>query len=197
MPPTAPGDGGDPCVAVTAMAPARQRPGARPDEEHPMLVRTVPALTYAGARVALDAALVRAEELGVAVNVAVADASGAVLAFARMDGAFAASGDIARDKARTVTAFGGLSTADLHVAVAAEPSVREGITHRAGVAAFPGGVPVRVDGALVGAVGVSGGSAAEDSDVATAGATALASLVAAHTTAVPAHLQPVPREALP
>ena len=54
-----------------------------------MLVRTETALTYAGARVALDAALARGEQLGGAFNVAVTDTAGGLLAFARMDGAFA------------------------------------------------------------------------------------------------------------
>ena len=60
-----------------------------------MLVRTHHDLTYAGARVALDAALARAAEIGGAFNIAVSDSTGGLLAFARMDGAFAASGPIA------------------------------------------------------------------------------------------------------
>ena len=74
-----------------------------------MLVRTETALTYAGARLALDAALARAAEVGGAFNIAVSDAAGTLLAFARMDGAFAISGGIARDKAWTVAGFGGPS----------------------------------------------------------------------------------------
>ena len=144
-----------------------------------MLVRTQAALTYAGALVALDAALARAEAVGGAFNVAVTDAAGTLLAFARMDGAFAASGDIARDKAWTVTAFAGLATDVLHDAISGEDAVREGIAQRGRVAAFAGGVPVLVDGSLVGAVGVSGGSAAQDKDVASAGAAALVAAVAA------------------
>jgi uncharacterized protein GlcG (DUF336 family) len=139
-----------------------------------MLVRTESALTYAGARVALDAALARAEELGAAFNIAVTDPAGSLLAFARMDGAFAISGDIARDKAWTVAGFGGVATDDLYRALAAEDAVREGIAQRGRVAAFGGGVPVLVDGALVGAVGASGGSAEQDKEVASAGAAAVA-----------------------
>ncbi len=139
-----------------------------------MLVRTESALTYAGARVALDAALARAEELGAAFNIAVADPAGTLLAFARMDGAFAISGSIARDKAWTVAGFGGIATDDFYRAIAAEDAVREGIAQRGRVAAFGGGVPVLVDGALVGAVGASGGSAEQDKEVASAGAAAVA-----------------------
>ncbi|HMM94855.1 heme-binding protein [Phycicoccus sp.] len=139
-----------------------------------MLVRTESALTYAGARVALDAALARAEELGAAFNIAVTDTAGTLLAFARMDGAFAVSGSIAHDKAWTVAGFGGLATDDLYRAIAAEDPVREGIAQRGRVAAFGGGVPVLVAGALVGAVGASGGSAEQDKEVAAAGAAAVA-----------------------
>lgn len=162
-----------------------------------MLVRTETALTYAGARIALDAALARAEEVGGAFNVAVTDAAGTLLAFARMDGAFAASGDIARDKAWTVTAFGGLATADLWSAISSEDAVRDGIAHRSRVAAFGGGVPVLVDGCLLGAVGASGGSAAQDAEVATAGAAALAARVAEVSTAVPAGAHRPSREDTP
>lgn len=131
-------------------------------------------VTLAGARAALDAALARAEELGVRMNIAVVDPGGCVIAFARMDGAFALSGDIARDKARTVVGFGGAPSAGLYEAIADEPAVRDGIANRDGVAAFGGGVPITLDGELVGAVGVSGGSAEEDTQVAQAGADALA-----------------------
>ena len=136
-------------------------------------VRATHALTYAGARLALDAALTRAEEIGGRFNIAVTDTGGALLAFARMDGAFAFSGDIAIDKARTVAVFGGIPSADLYAGIEAEEAVRFGIAKRAGVAAFGGGVPIRVDGELVGAVGASGGSAEEDTEVAAAGAAAV------------------------
>ena len=139
-----------------------------------MLVRTETALTYAGARVALDAALDRAAELGAAVNIAVTDTAGTLLAFARMDGAFAISGSIARDKAWTVAGFGGVAPDDVYRAIAAEDAVRAGIAQRGRVAAFGGGVPVAVDGVLVGAVGASGGSAEQDKEVASAGASAVA-----------------------
>jgi uncharacterized protein GlcG (DUF336 family) len=144
-----------------------------------MLVRTETALTYAGARLALDAALARAAEVGGAFNIAVSDAAGTLLAFARMDGAFAISGGIARDKAWTVAGFGGVATDDFYRAISAEDAVREGIAQRGRVAAFGGGVPILVDGSLVGAVGASGGSAEQDKEVASAGAAAVARALAA------------------
>jgi uncharacterized protein GlcG (DUF336 family) len=138
-----------------------------------MFFRSTQSLTYAGAHAALASAVSRAEALGVAVNVAVTDGGGTLLAFARMDGAFAFSGAIAIDKARTVCGFGGAPSDALYDAIAGEPPVRDGIAGRAEVAAFAGGVPVRLGDDLVGAVGVSGASADQDKECATAGAAAV------------------------
>lgn len=137
-------------------------------------VRPTLALSYTGARAVLDAALAHAESLG-AFNIAVTDTGGALLAFARMDGAFAMSGDIAIDKARTVVGFGGAPTDLLYAGIEGDPAVRDGIGGRAGVAAFGGGVPIHVEGQLVGAVAASGGSAEQDKAVAEAGAASLSS----------------------
>lgn len=142
-----------------------------------MPLRSSRTLTLTGATTVLQAALARAGELGVAVNIAVTDSTGGLLTFARMDGAFAHSGPIAQDKARTVCGFAGIPTDELYAGIAAEPAVRDGIALRAGIAAFGGGMPVRVAGELVGAVGVSGASAEQDRDVATAGAAALAASI--------------------
>jgi uncharacterized protein GlcG (DUF336 family) len=117
--------------------------------------------------------MARAEEIGVAVNIAVADPSGALLAFARMDGAALLSSGIAQDKAWTVSAFNGIATHEFFGLIENEPALREGIVHRERLVVFGGGVPVRVDGVLVGAVGVSGGTAEQDREVAEAGAAAL------------------------
>jgi uncharacterized protein GlcG (DUF336 family) len=149
-----------------------------------LLVRTETALTYAGARVALDAALARAAAIGGAFNVAVTDSAGGLLAFARMDGAFAVSATIAQDKAWTVAGFGGVPTDEFYRAISGEAAVREGIAQRGRVAAFGGGVPILVDGDVVGAIGVSGGSAEQDKDVATAGAAAVAAGVAVDSAGV-------------
>ncbi len=136
-------------------------------------VAAQPSLTLAGARVALDAALTRAGELGVAVNVSVCDAAGHEIAFVRMDGAALLSADIARDKAYTVAAFLGIPTDRWFSMIEAEPALREGIVHRDRLVIFGGGVPVTVDGVAVGAVAVAGGTAEQDQEVATAGAAAV------------------------
>lgn len=139
-----------------------------------MHTRPALALTLAGAQAALAAALVEAGSTGGRFNIAVTDSAGDLLAFARMDGAFAASGQIAQDKAWTVANFGGLASDQLYAAIAGEPDVRDGILAQPRVAAFAGGVAIVVDGHLVGAIGASGGSAAQDKIVAAAGAAAVA-----------------------
>lgn len=138
--------------------------------EHTAVSRT---LTLAGARVALDAALDRATALGVPVNVSVCDAAGHEVAFARMDGAALLSADIARDKAYTVAAFLGIPTHRWFEMIKDAPALREGIVHRDRLVIFGGGVPIRAEGVLVGAVGVSGGTAEQDQEISTAGADAL------------------------
>ena len=95
-------------------------------------VRATHTLTYAGARLALDAALAKAEEIEGRFNIAVTDTGGALLAFARMDGAFALSAEIAIDKARTVAGFGGIPSADLYAGIESEEAVRFGIAGRPG-----------------------------------------------------------------
>jgi uncharacterized protein GlcG (DUF336 family) len=136
-------------------------------------VRCQQTLTYAGARVAVDAAAARAAALGVSVNIAVVDLAGGLLAFARLDGAPLLSGSIAQDKAYTVAAFNGVPTHAWFGLIEAEPALREGIVHRDRLVIFGGGVPVTVDGTLVGAVGVSGGTAEQDREIAEAGASAV------------------------
>ncbi|WP_229118931.1 GlcG/HbpS family heme-binding protein [Enemella evansiae] len=135
--------------------------------------RNQPNITRAGARTAMDAALARAEELGLAMNIAIADSAGRLVAFERMDGAMPISAGIAQDKAWTVIAGNGLPTADWYETISSDPALKQGFPHRDRLVIFGGGVPITVDGQLVGAVGVSGGSAEEDADVASAGAAAV------------------------
>ncbi|MEZ5218566.1 MAG: heme-binding protein [Ilumatobacteraceae bacterium] len=131
-------------------------------------------LTFAGARRVLDAALAEAQRLGIAVCVDVVDDAGWPILTARMDGAPRLSARIAADKAFSVASFNGVPTDRWWGMIEHDPALVHGITKTERLAIFGGGVPVIVDGAIVGAVGVSGGSAEQDVEVATAGAAALA-----------------------
>lgn len=129
-----------------------------------------PTLTLAGAQRILEASLAHARSIDVAVCVAVADRSGSLLAFARMDGAPQMSATIAQDKAYTVAAFAGLPTHQWYDLIKDDPPVLAGIVKTDRLIVFGGGVPVMADGMLAGAVGVSGGSSEQDRAVAEAGA---------------------------
>ncbi|RQT02133.1 GlcG/HbpS family heme-binding protein [Burkholderia contaminans] len=118
---------------------------------------------------AAQAAAQAAERLGVRVNVAVVDAAGLLAAFVRMPGAPLHSIDIAIDKAYTAASFG-LPTGAWHDALAAHSAaVRQGLVLRPRFVAFGGGLPIVDDGALIGGIGVSGGSETQDERCARAG----------------------------
>ena len=134
--------------------------------------RSIETITVSAARVAVEAALARGAERGVAVVAAVVDVGGALVACLRADGAFAASVDIARDKAWTAATFGA-STDALCEALAPREVLREGIALRPGVVLFGGGAPLVVAGRVVGGIGVSGGSEDDDRACAAAGLAAL------------------------
>ena len=118
----------------------------------------------------LDAALTKAADMGKPFCITVADPSGEPIISARMDGAPRLSAGIAANKAYTVAGFGGMPTAAWWDAIKDEPSLVHGITHTPRMIVFGGGVGISSDGMLVGTVGVSGGSADEDAEVAAAAA---------------------------
>ena len=118
---------------------------------------------------AVQAAVWHATQLQVRVNVSVVDAAGLPAAFARMAGAPLHSIDIAIDKAYTAASFG-LPTGDWPAALESHgPAVRTGLLQRPRFAAFGGGLPIVEQGQCIGGIGVSGGSEAQDSEIALAG----------------------------
>jgi uncharacterized protein GlcG (DUF336 family) len=129
-------------------------------------------LTFAEAQKALTAALEKADEIGQPMNIAVVDAGGHLLAFARQDGAIRASIDIAQRKARTSILMN-LPTSALAPLVQPGQELYGLEQLSGGMVAFGGGLPVYRDGELVGAVGVSAGTVDQDTTVATAAVTAL------------------------
>lgn len=130
-------------------------------------------LSLAAARRIADAAVAAARERSVTVCIAVSDVSGEPIVTMRMDGAPRLSADVARDKAYTVTAFGGMPTDRWWPAIADDPALVHGFIKTKQLIVFGGGVPVKVDGQFVGAVGVSGGSTDQDGEIAAAGAAAI------------------------
>jgi uncharacterized protein GlcG (DUF336 family) len=102
----------------------------------------------------VDAAVAKARELGVTENVAVLDDGGNLKAFSRMDGAPIPTIEMAQNKA--YTALLGVSTQDFFDFIQNDPSLLAGIPTLSRVAAWGGGFPIKVNGELVGAIGVSG-----------------------------------------
>src|SRR5437868_12838319 len=102
----------------------------------------------------VNAAVVKARELGVTENVAILDDGGNLKAFSRMDGAPIPTIEIAQNKA--YTALFGVSTQEFFNFIQSDPSLLSGIPTLARVAAWGGGFPIKVDGEIVGAIGVSG-----------------------------------------
>jgi uncharacterized protein GlcG (DUF336 family) len=124
------------------------------------------------ARHVIAAAEAKANEIGQPMNIAVVDAGGNLVSHARMDGAWIGSIDISINKAFTARAFD-ISTAQL--GENSQPGQQfYGIqnSNHGRIMIFAGGVPLRRKGSVVGAIGVSGGSGAQDQAVATAGASA-------------------------
>ncbi|MDD7967522.1 GlcG/HbpS family heme-binding protein [Actinomycetospora lemnae] len=132
----------------------------------------MPGLTLAEARRMLDAGLAEADAIGQPMNVAIVDAGGHLVAFARQDGAIRASIDISQRKAATAILMEAPTAALMELV---QPGAElYGLEQTAGgMVVFGGGIPVHRDGELVGAVGVSAGSAEQDVRVAEAAVAAL------------------------
>ena len=139
----------------------------------PALSSSVPTLTLAGAEAVVAAARARADSLGLGVCICVTDRSGGPIMTIRMDDAPLLSAGIAADKAFTVASFKGLPTDAWWGAIENEPALVHGITHTPRLTIFGGGKPILVGGVLAGAIGVSGGSADQDVEIAAAGAAAI------------------------
>ncbi|TSE24810.1 heme-degrading [Tepidimonas aquatica] len=142
-----------------------------------MIIMSTPTTTQQhlndeAAAAACAAAIAHARTLGIRVNVAVCDASGVLLAFRRMHGAFLHSIDIAIDKAYTAASFG-FPTRQWMDLIGTDEALRAGLPLRPRLVVFGGGLPVRASGALVGGIGVSGGSAEQDEACAQAGLAAI------------------------
>lgn len=184
--------GGMPLTAGGEVVGAIGTSGETPDEDEAVSVagtrvafstEVVPALTWAGARLAAEAVARAAVDRGVAPVAAVVDAAGELLYLWRPDAAQVASVGVATDKARTAAIYRRPSKDFEDQAAGGRPSA----LHLAAAVPLQGGIPIVVDGHVAGAVGVSGASSAdEDQALALAGA-AVAMAAAAAPAAEAAH----------
>ncbi|MBL8821649.1 MAG: heme-binding protein [Planctomycetia bacterium] len=129
-------------------------------------------VTLDDARRVIAAAEAKAKKIGQPMNIAVADHGGNLIAHIRMDSAWMGSIDISIKKAWTARAFD-LATKDL-AANSQSGGQFFGIhgSNDGRVMIFAGGIPLKRDGKVVGAIGVSGGSGDQDHAVAEAGVAA-------------------------
>lgn len=132
-----------------------------------------PDISLKQAQAAVDAAVAKAAEIDTLMDIAVVDAGANLKAFARMDGAWLGSIDIAIKKAKTSRFF------DLPTGSIGELSQPGGPLYNievsnGGLITFPGGLPIKDrDGNVIGAIGVSGSTVENDHIVAEAGAAAV------------------------
>ena len=125
------------------------------------------------ARIVIQGAVVNATAQQIPENVAVVDPSGLLVAFYRMDNAYIGSIDISQKKARTAVLFNGLSSGDLYAATQPGAPLYSAENSNGGLIVFGGGLPIYIDGKLIGGVGVSGGSVDQDLFAAHAGVESL------------------------
>jgi uncharacterized protein GlcG (DUF336 family) len=131
-------------------------------------------ITLKQAQDVVAAGLHEANNQGQPMNIAVVDAGGNLLAFARMDGAWMGSIDIAQKKAWTSRAFDIETKALGTMAQPGKDFYGIHASNDGKVMIFAGGVPLMRNGVTVGAVGVSGGTGKQDQAVAEAAAKAFA-----------------------
>jgi len=129
-------------------------------------------ITKEAAMKLIAAAEKKAEEIKRRMVIAVCDESGHLKAFSRMDGAPLLSVQIAQDKAYTAISFG-VPTHQWFDFIKDDPPLLHGIVHTPRLVVFGGGYPIKVDGQLVGGIGVSGGHWKEDMQCAEAALQAL------------------------
>jgi glc operon protein GlcG len=166
--------------------------------DSPLIVRNQVRLTLAGAQTILAGAEGKAREIGLNFNIAVVDDGGHLLAFERMDNARPASVYTAMSKAVTAATFrqpsGPIPAGSEHP----DPLLNLGLEHAAAASGgklttLRGGLPIVVDGQVIGGVGVGGGSGEQDTQVARAGLLAFTDRLAAHA-AGPALPSPAPAD---
>ena len=139
-----------------------------------LVIRNQVRLTLEGARTIIAAAAAQAASMNLKMNIAVVDDGGHLLSFDRMDGARPASGYTAITKATTAATFrqatGPIPTGTASPDPLLNLSLQNAAQASGGkLTTLFGGVPIVVDGQVIGGVGVGGGSGEQDAQVARAG----------------------------
>lgn len=121
------------------------------------------------AQMLIDAAVKKAKEINKPMVIAILDESGHLKAFQRMDGAALISIEVAQNKAYSALANAwGHATHEIYDHIKNNPATLVGIPHIPRYTVFGGGFPIKVNGSIVGGIGISGGNVEQDIAVATA-----------------------------
>jgi uncharacterized protein GlcG (DUF336 family) len=128
----------------------------------------VTRLSIEDARILIDAAVAASDQIGIPMCIAVADESGNLLAFERMDGGKISSISIAIDKAFTGAAARKPTHVYNQLCQPGQPTFGIHITNGGHFSIIGGGFPVTLKGVVVGGIGISSGTANEDVQVAEA-----------------------------
>jgi uncharacterized protein GlcG (DUF336 family) len=139
---------------------------------HDTILAATARVTLRDAQAVVHAARAKADEIGVPMNIAVVDEGNNLAAFARMDGAWLGSIDIAQNKAYTARAFDMETRSLAPLAQPGAPLYGIEASNDGKLIVFAGGIPLKARGRVVGAIGVSGGSVEQDQEVAEAGVAA-------------------------
>ena len=158
-----------PVLALTqSMPPNNNYIGSTPSQRH--------YINQTQAQSIISAAAQAATSVGSPSNIAIVDPGTQLVAFLRTDNAFPGSIDISQKKARTVALFNGAFTTEAWYNMTQPGQALYAIEEtNGGLIVFGGGVPIYVGGYFIGAVGVSGGTTAQDIEIATAGVNAVGS----------------------
>jgi len=123
-------------------------------------------ISFDVALAALQTASTAAQDMAASVCIALVDEAGSLIAFIRQDSSFLISSELAIDKAWTATGMK-MSTRGLGELLSGAPAnVRDGLLRRPRLTEVPGGIPIVFEGSPIGGIGVSGGSAEEDEQLA-------------------------------
>ncbi len=130
-----------------------------------------PAITLEQAKKVAAGAEAEAKKLGILVAIAILDTGGHLVVLHRIDGTQFGSVEVAREKAWSAVAFRRPTKAFEDVLAAGGSGLR--LLAIEGAVPAEGGVPIVVDGKVIGGIGISGGTGQQDGVVATAGIAAL------------------------
>ncbi|MGZ5201503.1 MAG: GlcG/HbpS family heme-binding protein [Telluria sp.] len=129
---------------------------------------SIPRISIAEAAILLEGAVLKSRDMKIAMCIAVCDESGNLVRFDRMDGSKISSISIAIDKAFTAAVARNGTHVYNQLCVPGQPTFGIHVTNEGHFCVIGGGLPVRVDGQVVGGIGISAGTAVEDKECAEA-----------------------------